>query len=162
MKYSITDRIDQKYTNKTNNMASSSNQTFVKPLFVKDSDVGKVGDSSISPYDMCKAVTRVTSESKLEGVQKVNNLWRIYLKDATTRLELITDVKQIWINGRQVTLYDQNPYFSRQEMLGDPSSAPQNNDKITIKHLPLSVSNESIKNILEEQGVKLMSPHHIQ
>ena len=80
-------------------MASSSTQTFIKQLFVKNSDVGKIGDNPINPYEMCKSVIRVTSDSKLEGVQKVNNLWRIYLKDATSRLELLVDVKQIWING---------------------------------------------------------------
>ena len=121
---STIDWIDRKCINKTNKMASSSHQTIVKPLFVRDSDIGKIGDSSISPYDMCKAVTRITSESKLEGVQKVNNLWRIYLKDAT-RLELFFNVKQIWINGRQVTLYDQNPYFARQEIQSDTGNVPQ-------------------------------------
>ena len=83
---------------------------------------------------MCKSVTRVTSDSKLEGVQKVNNLWRIYLKDATSRLELLVDVKQIWINGKEVPLYDQNPYFSRQEIQNDASNVPQSNDRITVIH----------------------------
>ena len=68
------------------------------------------------------------------------------------------DVKHIWINGKQVPLYDQNPYFSRQEILNGASNVPQSNDRITIKHLPLSVSNTSVKHMLEERGVKLMSP----
>ena len=43
-------------------------------------------------------------------------------------------------------------------MQNGASNVPQSNDRITIKHLPLSVSNQSVKQMLKEQGVKLMSP----
>ena len=34
---------------------------------------------------------------------------------------------------------------------------PVNNDKLTVKHIPLSVSNDEIKRMLEEHGVSLRS-----
>ena len=108
---------------------------------------------------MCKAVTRVISASKLEGVQKIHNLWRLYVKEATARLKLFVN-KSILINGKNITLYDQNPYVSRQELSSGRNGSiqvPQANDKITVKHLPLSVSNEEIRIMLEEKGVHLVS-----
>ena len=75
--------------------------------------------------------------STLKGVQKVNSLWRVYVKDKVARLEL-TVKGQIAVNGRMVPLYDRNPYVTYQ---GLPMQKKMNNDKITIKNLPLSVSN---------------------
>ena len=108
---------------------------------------------------MCKAVTRVISASKLEGVQKIHNLWRLYVKETTARLELFVN-KSILINGKNIALYDLNPYISRQELSNGRNGSiqvPQANDKITVKHLPLSVSNEEIRIMLEEKGVNLVS-----
>ena len=127
----------------------------VPPLFVKDSDIG---DPSITPFDMCSAVVRVTSANKLEGIQKINNLWRLYVKDNTARLELFLK-QHILINGKNVPLYDQNPYLSRQTLHRGPlgQEIPQSNDKLTIKNVPLSVRNEEIKQMLEEKGIELRS-----
>ena len=57
----------------------------VPPLFVKDSDIGV---STITPYEMCTVAIRATSTTSLEGVQKINGLWRIYFNNRTTRLQL--------------------------------------------------------------------------
>ena len=127
--------------------------TSVAPVFVKDSDVA---DPNITPYAMCTALINVIGSSKLEGVQKVNNIWRLYVKDKVSRLELCCKQKR-WIGSRQVPLYDQNPNSSRQPVSSGPRNLPQSNDKLTVKHLPLSVSNEEIKHMLEENGVSLRS-----
>ena len=57
----------------------------VKPVFIKDKDIG---DDTITAINICNAVTRVVGTSKLEGVQKIGSIWRVYLKDMSTRLEL--------------------------------------------------------------------------
>ena len=45
-----------------------------------------------------------------EGVQKINDLWRLYLKDQTSRLELC--FKQcVLVKGKRAPLFD-NPYIS--------------------------------------------------
>ena len=127
-------------------MASESLTSSVPPLFAKDSDIGTLGGTSISPYDMCSAITRTTGLTKLVGVQKINNLWGIYPTDATTRLEMFVK-KHILINGKDIPLYDQNPCISRQQMQGERRQI----DKLTIKYVPLSVSNDEIKAMLEEK-----------
>ena len=91
--------------------------------------------------------------SKLEGVQKIHSIWRIYLKDMQTRLELGTK-ESIVINGRQVRIYDRNPNAT----FGGVSEHRQSNsDKLTIKNLPLSVSNNEIEKLLLDKNIKLMS-----
>ena len=75
----------------------------VPPVFLKERDI-----QGITPIQLCNAITNVVSDSKLEGVQKVNNVWRVYLKDRQSRLEL--SVKEsIIVNGKRVRLYDTNP-----------------------------------------------------
>ncbi len=122
----------------------------VLPVFIRDKDLP--GDS-ISPMEMCRTITRIINPSKLEGVQKINNIWRIYLKDKAARLELC--VKQtVPINGRHVALYDQNPSI----IFNGNGISRQQKDKLTIKNLPLSVSNDEIVKLLEEKKVVLASP----
>ena len=127
--------------------------TSVPPLFIKANDIP---DPHITPYLMCTAVTKATSETKLEGVQKINNVWRVYVKDKVTRLELFSR-KHLTIAGKNVPLYDQNPNQSQQQMIHGQQMTPVMNDKLTIKHIPLSVSNDEIKRMLEEKGVSLRS-----
>ena len=127
--------------------------TSVPPLSIKDCDIG---DPGITPYLMCNVVTKATSTSKLEGIQKINGVWRIYLKDKVTRLELFHK-NHLLTGTKHVLLYDQNPNQSRYQMINGQHNAPLNNEKLTIKNIPLSVSNDEIKRMLEENGVTLRS-----
>ena len=128
------------------------------PLFIRDSDIGI---ASITPFEVCSAVAKASRASKVEGVQKINNLWHLYFKDRATRL-LVFSKESIMIAGRKVLLYDTNPqntsHATSQRVRGRPLGPPEINDKLTIKYLPLSVSNDEIKVMLEEQGVELKSP----
>ena len=127
----------------------------VPPIFIKDSAIGV---PSFTPYDMCSAVIRATNaSSSLEGVQKINGLWRLYFKDRTTRLQLCNK-QQLLINGVNVPLHDSNPYTSGLSVVHSLNGAhTPSNDKLTIRDIPLSVSNDAIKQMLEEKGVKLVS-----
>ena len=79
----------------------------VPQIFIKDSAIGV---PSFTPFDMCSAVNRATNaSSSLEGVQKINGLWRLYFKDRTTRLQLCNK-QHLLINGVNVPLHDSNPY----------------------------------------------------
>ena len=120
----------------------------VEPLFIRDQDIRS---SNVIALDICHACTRNRGAGQLEGVQRVNNLWRIYLKSRSARLELFLG-KTILINGQQVPLYEQNPFASRQNKPYEP------NDKITIKNVPLSVSNSEFVKMLEENHIELRSP----
>ena len=139
------------YSTMSSTSTSQRHLQSVKPVFIKDKDIG---DSSTTPLFMCNAITRVINSSKLDGVQRINNLWRIYLKDNATRLEL-TVKQEIRVNGKSVPLYDQNPYVTYP---GLPVQKKMNSDKLTIRNLPLSVSNDEIEKMLVEKSVVLRSP----
>ena len=120
----------------------------VLPLFFRDR---ALNDNSVMPVDICRAIANVVGSSKLDGAQKINSIWRIYLKDRQARLGLC--VKPLSVNGHQVTLLDQNPNVT---FSGSGISA-QKKDKLTIKSLPLSVSNEEVVKFLKENNIVLAS-----
>lgn len=122
----------------------------VPPLFFKNSDLS----NPVSAYELCTAILRICGAGKLEGLQKVRNLWRLYPKDKQTRLELFTR-QSILVRGKEIVLYDQNPYISAQDTIN--ATQPQSNDKLTIQGLPLSLSNDEIRVMLESKGIKLRS-----
>jgi ribA/ribD-fused uncharacterized protein len=125
----------------------------VQPVYVKDRDLS---ECAATPMDICRAVIRVIHSSKLDGVQKVSNVWKIYPKDNEARLQLC--VKQaIKVCGRDIKLYDDDPNASFQSgsMRGRTQSKKE---KLTIKHLPFSVTNEEVARMLSEKNVVLSSP----
>ena len=130
-----------------NNMTSSIDA--VLPVYIRNRDI----DSNVLPIDMCKAVTQVIHSSKLIGVQKINNTWYIYLKDRAARLEFCVK-GSIIISGKRVDLHDQNPSMSSRT--GAP--ALKQLDKLTVRHLPLSTSNDQISKFLEQKNITLKSP----
>ena len=120
----------------------------VEPIFIKDTDMPS---SDIAPIVVVRAVIRVVSAQSLEGVQKIGGLWRLYFNSAKSRLDLLIR-KTVLINGNVVPLYEQNPYKTSQITPEDRK------DKLTIKGLPMSVSNEDIKNMLLSKGIGLSTP----
>ena len=71
---------------------------------MKCSDTGDVTHMQI-----CDVVTRVIGKGNLDGVQRIGNLWRIYPTEKTARIELFM-AQKLQVEGKAVTLYDQNPY----------------------------------------------------
>ena len=107
----------------------------VAPLFMKGNEIN---NSNISALDICKVISSVSSAihaSNLIGVQNVKNLGRIYPKTTIARVQLFTK-QTLMLDGKHIALYEQNPYASRQD---DPRKP---NDKLTMKNVPISVSNE--------------------
>ena len=128
-------------------------------LYVKHTEACKQG-MTLEAIDMIEAVCRVVNgrnggnSGKVLGAQRLNNLWLLYLHDEMTRLDVYTK-GELMLHGRRVTIYDQNPYttyVSENEHDNEKRDRPQN-DKITIKNLPLFVSNEEIKKMLEEHNI---------
>jgi len=112
----------------------------IKPLFIKAKDI----PAEMSPYDICEALS-MTIKSKLEGIQLINKLWHLYVKDKTTRLELCMRTS-IVIHGKHVKLYDDDPFKGGQR-------AKKQLDKLTIRNLPLYVPNDEIAAFLVEKGI---------
>ena len=127
-------------------MASVLSITSVPPLFAKCSDTGDV-----NAIDICDAVVRIIGASRLDGVQKIGNLWRIYVEDKEARVQTYMK-KTLMINNKEIRLFDQNPYVINKDAVQGKK------DKLTIKSVPLSVSNDEIKQMLIDNQVTLSSP----
>ena len=119
----------------------------VLPLYIKQTDLTKT-DENIAAIDLINAACKIVGSGNVIGAQRVNSLWLIYLKDRQSRLQLYTKGK-LAVKGHLIQLYNENPFTSRMQH--------QQNDKLTIKNLPLSVSNDEIKGMLQEQNIQPVS-----
>ena len=117
----------------------------VEPLFIKDIDMPS---DDISAYTVVRAITRVVDPDVVDGVQRIGRLWRIYFKTLQGRSDLMIR-KTVVIDRKTVPLYEQNPFRTNQLTPNDQK------DKLTIKGLPISVSNDEVVNLLQSKGAQL-------
>ena len=122
-------------------------QHTVEPLFIKERDMPS---ADLPPYTVVKAIISRINPEELDGVQRVGQLWRIYLKSLHGRLHLMAR-KSVMMDGKSVAyiLYEQNPFKTK--LL----SPEDRKDKLTIKGLPISVSNDEVVSVLENKGIIL-------
>ena len=107
------------------------NSNTILPLFIKQAEVTK-SDENIAAIDIVTAACKIVGNGNVVGVQRVNSLWLIYLKDRTSRLQLYTK-ENIIVKGNLIHMYDENPFTTRNQQ--------QRNENLTIKNLPLTVNN---------------------
>ena len=78
-----------------------------KPVFIKDREVPLSKDNFVTSQEMYKAVVNSISATKVQGIQKIGGLWRLYISDRTSRLNLITS--GLNIRNSCVNVFDLNP-----------------------------------------------------
>jgi hypothetical protein len=95
------------------NTKSNTSSEKVKPVFLKDEDVF---GSSMKParslwqtnVEIYKAIgVRVPSQC-IKGIQRIREMWRIYMDNEKDRLALL--VHGLVLRVRQIPLHAQNPY----------------------------------------------------
>ena len=125
--------------------SAEANRPNVKPVFVKDDDIRKQGEEYLKEEVFYFALNDVINCDHLIGAQKVKNLWRIYIDDHSERVKVLTS--GLNINGKHINVHDKNPYLSS----GD------NETRVLVKDVPLSVRNEEITDALKKIGCKILS-----
>ena len=80
-------------------------QELIKPLYFLHSDVKQ--NNELRDYDVCMAVTRVINKKYLKGVQKIGNLWRVFMNTLDARAQL--SVKGLDLSGQCINLITENP-----------------------------------------------------
>ena len=115
----------------------------VPPLFVKHSTF----TSPVGGLDLCLAVEKVTGKDTVEGVQRMGDLYRIYLKNQDARDTAL--VNGITHNNCSISLLSHNPFQVR-----DQNS---NTTKILIGNVPLSVDDSEIERALLEKDIVFKS-----
>ena len=116
----------------------------IEPIFIRQRDLQS---RDISAYTICQSMARIVGNTNVDGAQLINQMWRLYVKDKTSRVNLLSK-KELLIVNRSVPLYDKNPqHVPEKEKL----------DKLTIRQVPLSVDNAEIKKMLEANDVQVMT-----
>ena len=122
-------------------------QELIKPLYFLHSDVKQ--NKELRDYDVCMAVTRVINKKHLKGVQKIGNLWRVFMNAPDARAQL--SVKGLDIAGQHITLITENPYAFSAENNNRPI-------KVTLYDVKMHYANEVIEQHLKGIGIKLVKP----
>ena len=117
----------------------------IEPIYMRHKDL-KMRD--VTSYTVCQAMERIVGKRKVEGAQLINYMWRLYVRDKESRIQLLSKKEMLVIN-RNVQLFDQHPGKLRADV--------KQMDKLTIKFVPLYVENGEIQKMLEDNGAKLMS-----
>ena len=100
----------------------------------------------LKDFDVCQAILDVIDDHDLMGVQRVGNLWRIYVLSLPARANLASTGVDIY--GKHINLNTVNPYELRNKQEEKPI-------KITIQDVKMHITNEYIESYLRGLGVKL-------
>ena len=103
--------------------------------------------------EVCRAAEEVSGELSITGAQSIGGLWRIYPVDTTARATLLTSTAgKLVLRNLSTPLYSTNPFIIRD---GEGNEIPST--RLTIDHLPLSVSNADLEIYLRKSGARLRS-----
>ena len=115
-----------------------ANNTLPDPVYFKHSDVYKRNEE-LRSLEVCKAVAKsIECTSLIEGAQKHKGLWKVYLKCEEIRAKLLSN--GLTLRGKRITLYDKDPRAKEHTVT----------ERIVIKDIPLSVSNDEIYDSLKQ------------
>lgn len=134
----------------TNNPNHSDNQSrsseSVKPIFLKDEDLfGSVKPEKsqwLTNVEIYKAIGMKVHPECIKGIQRVREMWRIYMDNEEDRLTLVT--QGLSLRGRQITLHTQNPR--------NPQRFRPDTVRIRVKNIPLSADDGQIHRALTLEG----------
>ena len=115
-----------------------------KPVFLKHNEIPNVKESDLLSPEVYKAILKTIPSSEIKGIQRVGGLWRLYTEHEDSRVALLTN--GINLRNACITTYDINPFLP----VRDDSLL-----RLTIKDIPLSVSNTVIVDELEKRQYKV-------
>ena len=110
--------------------------------------VGK-DEEPLRPLEICYALEKVSGKGTIEGVQKMNGLWRCYPMTKKAYNDLT--VKGISLRGQTIQVLRKNPMLLTNDD-GKPTT------RLTIGNVFLSTATSEIENALDKIGVVRRSP----
>jgi len=107
-----TDEQNNQYHEQSNTQSQYQANENVKPIFLKDEDVFGSHKSERSIWltnvEIYKAIGDKVQPQCIKGIQRVREMWRIYMDNEEDRQSLL--VQGINLRGRQIPLHLQNPH----------------------------------------------------
>lgn len=142
-------------TNTNTNTQSNLSSDKVKPIFLKDDDVfGSVMKPARSMWltnvEIYKAIGAKVPPQCIKGIQRIREMWRIYMDNEEDRLSLL--VQGLALRGKQIPLHSQNPY--------NPGRTRPDTIKIKVKNVPLSADDGQIHRALTLEGCEIQGLFH--
>ena len=122
------------------------------PLYFLHQDLGTDNNKHVPGYEIIKQIESVISTDKIDGIQRIGGLWRIYINNAEEKLKLMT--QGFTFKGIAVRVTSDNPYHSKYE---DNQKEIQRGTKVIIQNIPLTIDNRDIKKMMEQFGVQILS-----
>ena len=99
----------------------------------------------LTNVEIYKAIgVRVPSQC-IQGIQRIRDMWRIYMDNEEDRLSLL--VQGLVLRGRQIPLHSQNPY--------NPGRTQPDTIRIKVKNVPLSADDGQIHRALTLEGCEI-------
>ncbi len=123
------------------------------PAYIRESDIGQ-----INGYVLGQKVMNQIGSRDVKCVQKVKNLWRIYITNDVAKLQLT--MQGLNLDGKIIKVYSTNPHRTG-ALRAIAEGADDNIEmiRILIKDLYTSVSDKDILHMLEDvYGVKVATP----
>ncbi|CAG2224992.1 unnamed protein product [Mytilus edulis] len=124
--------------------------TGVKPIFIKESDF--FGNKSppkelwITHVEIYKALEHKIKPQFVRGIQRIKQMWRIYLDTEEDRMLLLTE--GITLRNKTIPLHSQIPYYQKDEWL---------TTTIRVKNIPLSADDGQIDRELRQKNIDVIS-----
>ena len=141
-----TDESDSKHEEQNKDYASGDS---VKPLFLVDQDVfGSTKPDRthwLTNVEIYKAVGSKVPAECIKGIQRIRDMWRIYMDNTEDRITLI--VEGLNLRGRRVPLHTQNPR--------NPQRFRPDTIRIKVKNIPLSADDGQIHRTLTLEGCNI-------
>ena len=124
--------------------------TGVKPIFIKESDFfsnkSPPKELWITHVEIYKALEHKIKPQFVRGIQRIKQMWRIYLDNEEDRMLLLTE--GITLRNKTIPLHSQNPYYQKDELL---------TTTIRVKNIPLSADDGQIDRELRQKNIEVMS-----
>lgn len=125
--------------------AMSQQVMSASPVFLKATD------QTWTTFDVCDAAEReIGVVGSMTGGQKTGQIWRLYPKSTEMRIRLLA-IGSILIKGSTIPVLGRNPFIINVEDGETPVT------KLFVGNVPISFSNDEIKNELERNKVEMVS-----
>ena len=119
----------------------------IKPVYLKNSEIQNDRNDRIKDFEIAEKLSIKVNDIKCTQLDR--DLWRIYGGSQASRSTLVTGGFEL--RERNIQVYADNPFSTA---IGNPN---ENVLKVTVKGVPLSVEDSTVRHMLELFNVTLCS-----
>ena len=142
--------VSSKYTLAASENNPNQNQSTVKPVFIKESDIFGLKNPPkefwVTHVELYKSIGSVVKPQCIRGIQRINKMWRIYLDNDNDRLKLLTE--GMTLRDKSIPFYNYNP----RNPVFDSKLV-----KVRVQRIPLSADDGQIERAISIRGIEVLN-----